>query len=69
MEFLLCIFFTVCYERIGKKSMCVDAKGWLKGRAAKLLLLLINEFIFNGIRELTSFGYGLAFPFFYVFMQ
>jgi len=43
--------------------MCVAAKGWLLGRAATLLLLLIDIFIFNGIRELTSFGCGLAFPF------
>jgi hypothetical protein len=36
----------------------------LQGWAAKLLLLLIDKFIFNGIRELTSFGCGLAFPYF-----
>jgi hypothetical protein len=63
--------------------MCVAAKGRLQGRAATLLLLLIDKFIFNSIgfaelhfvpvgcaelhfvsvRELTSFGCGLAFPF------
>ena len=58
-------------ERVGKKSipkkirdkLCVAAKGWMQGRAASPLLLLIDGFIFNGIRELTSFGCGLAFLF------
>jgi len=53
-------------ERVGKKSMCVAAKGRLQGRAATLLLLCGGIFLFsifllqqNSIFSLSLFFLGL----------